>query len=186
MDVIAYVGALALVVGGPVIAFLVRSGRLQKWPKAYYESDAGDSVRNGVFGLLPFSGMMGLALLGIAIGSRGGGWAQAALVCALGAFALFWLGLRWMKDPPEWLQPEWRLAAERGQAPSSGRPPRPRSRGKLEVSPVQYWLGWAILLAAAGLGLVFGFSAAIPVGIGVGLTYLLSTRPTGLPLVIGE
>jgi hypothetical protein len=186
MDVIAYVGALALVVGGPVIAFLVRSGRLQKWPKAYYESDAGDSVRNGVFGLLPFSGMMGLALLGIAIGSRGGGWAQAALVCALGAFALFWLGLRWMKDPPEWLQPEWRLAAERGQAPSGGRPLRPRSRGKLEVSPVQYWLGWAILLAAAGLGLVFGFSAAIPVGIGVGLTYLLSTGPTGLPLVIGE
>jgi hypothetical protein len=130
--------------------------------------------------------MMGLALLGIAIGSRGGGWAQAALVCALGAFALFWLGLRSMKDPPEWLQPEWRLAAERGQAPSGGRPLRPRSRGKLEVSPVQYWLGWAILLAAAGLGLVFGFSAAIPVGIGVGLTYLLSTGPTGLPLVIGE
>jgi uncharacterized integral membrane protein len=42
----AGVGALALVVGGPVIAFLVRSGRLQKWPRAYYESDASGSVRN--------------------------------------------------------------------------------------------------------------------------------------------
>jgi hypothetical protein len=45
------------------------------------------------------------------------------------------------------------------------------------VSPLRYWLGWAILLAAAALGLVVGFSAAIPVGIGIGLTYMLSTRP---------
>jgi hypothetical protein len=177
VNAVAYVGALALVVGGPVIAFLVRSGRLQKWPKAYYESDASDSVRNGVFGLLPFSGMVGLGLLGIVLGSRGGGWGYAAVVCVLGAVVLFWLGLRWTKDPPEWLQPEWRLAAERGEAAPGERPLHPRSRGRLEMSPLQYWLGWAVLLAAAGLGLVFGFSAAIPVGIGVGLAYLFSTRP---------
>jgi len=177
MNAVAYVGAVALVVGGPVIAFLVRSGRLQKWPMAYYESDTSSTIRNGVFGLLPFSGMLGLGLLAIALGSRGGGWGQGAVVCVVGAFVLFWLGLRWMKDPPEWLQPEWRLAAERGEAPSGERPLQPRSRGRLEVSPVQYWLGWAILLGAAALGLVVGFSAAIPVGIGIGLTYMLSTRP---------
>jgi hypothetical protein len=107
MNAVAYVGAVALVLGGPVIAFLVRSGRLQKWPKAYYESDASDSVRNGVFGLLPFSEMLGLGLLGVALGSRGGSWAWAAVVCVLGSFVLFWVDLRWMKDPPEWLQPQW-------------------------------------------------------------------------------
>ena len=60
MNAVAYVGAVALVVGSPVIAFLVRTGRLQKWPKAYYESGTSATVRNGAFGLVPFSGNAGL------------------------------------------------------------------------------------------------------------------------------
>ena len=99
------------------------------------------------------------------------------LVCVLAVFVLFWLGLRWMKRPPEWLQPQWRLAAERGEALPGERRLEARTRGRLVVSPAQYWLGWGVLGLVAVLAFVFGFSAAVPVAIGIGLTYVLSTRP---------
>ena len=172
---IALVAVLA--VGGPVVAYLVRSGAIQKWPRRYYESDVDDRVRNGIYGILLLSAMAALALLGIAAASRGGRWEYVTLACTLAGLACLLWSRRWIKHPPDWLQPEWRLAAERGQAMPNERTLQPRSRGKLEIRRAQYWLGWAGLLAIVLLSVVFGFSAGTFMAIGVALTYLLATRP---------
>jgi hypothetical protein len=161
---------------GIVEVVLFRLGHLSKWPRRYFEAGATpSSVRNGIFGVLPWS--LAILCFFLMVAAAQLPWAAGYVVLLLLVFALalFVLGFRWMSHPPEFLKPEWMRAEE--AAIRSGARAAPATDLQVEVSPRYYAMSWVGLALCGVVGAILLGPGPVLIGIGVGVPYLIAMRP---------
>lgn len=171
---VVLMGSLAVL--GIVEVALFRFGYLQKWPRRYFEAtDAPNSVRNGIFAVLPCSLSVLCLFLVLAAAQLPWGAGYFVLLDLFLALGFFVLGFWWISHPPEFLKPDWMRAAESAVRIGAADKSVP-SRRLIEVSPLYYRLSWVALSLTATLALIF-LGPVTLIGVGVGIPYLVAMRP---------
>jgi hypothetical protein len=158
-------------IGGIVVALLVKAGIVRKWPQRYFAAEAAPIyVRNGVFGLIPLS--LGMLFMAAAVAVPN--VLALPLLAVVLAFGSWGIAIHWIRQPPEWLKPNWMRRAESADGLQTIGLSKTRW---IELSPLEYWATWVAIAAVFGLWLILGWPASTLIGIGLGLVFLAASRP---------
>lgn len=171
--------ALAFALGAilTVVGVLIRTGRGRMWANLYWDEALPSYQRHTPFVFLPMGVLIWLGLVGVALevlGVRGG--AYLTLVAAI-AFITVIPFL--MLHPPRWLKPTWLIEEERLSAADPEYRARLAQAHRRHYSSSEYRKAWALIVVLAAGSIVFAWSPAVLIGLGIAGAILYARRPRG-------